>query len=106
MRLAEKKKVQNLTMAISPAIHSLISRTKKSMFGLPMPIDTIDMGVPLKRPVIVKNPRSDDRTNGFGFLSKKDAIPVALEGDPTVICNIRRRQKINYICILRNLRCD
>ena len=51
------------------------------------------MGVPLKRPVIVKNPRSDDRTNGFGFLSKKDAIPVALEGDPTVICNIPTRQK-------------
>jgi len=46
---------------------------------------TIDMGVPLKRPVMVKNPRSDDSTNGFGFMSKKDAIPFALDGDPTVI---------------------
>ena len=58
------------------------------------------MGVPLKRPVIVKNPRSDDRTNGFGILSRKDAIPVALEGDPTVICNIPRRQKTKYTYIL------
>jgi hypothetical protein len=74
-------------------MHSLISRTKKSMFGLPMPILTIDMGVPLKRPVIVKNPRSEDRTNGFGLVSKKEAMPFALEGDPTVICTILRRQK-------------
>ena len=65
-----------------------------------MPMLTIDIGVPLKRPVIVKNPRSDDRTNGFGFLSKKDATPVALEGDPTVICNILRRQKTKHIYIL------
>ena len=54
------------------------------MFGLPIPMLTIDMGVPLKRPVMVKNPRSDDSTNGFGFMSKKDAIPFALDGDPTV----------------------
>jgi hypothetical protein len=67
------------------------------MFGLPMPMLTIDMGVPLKRPVIVKNPRSDDRTNGFGFLSKKDAIPVALDGDPTVTCSTPKRQKTRHI---------
>ena len=71
-----------------------------------MPMLTIDIGVPLKRPVIVKNPRSDDRTNGFGFLSKKDAIPVALEGDPTVICDTSRRQKTNHIYILSGLLCD
>ena len=51
----------------------------------------MDIGVPSKRPVMVKNPRSDDRTNGIGFLSKKDAIAFALEGDPTVICNAPRR---------------
>lgn len=51
-----------------------------------MPILTIEMGVPLKRPVIVKNPRSEERTNGTGVVSKKEAIRFALEGDPTVIC--------------------
>jgi len=87
-------------------MHSLISRTKKSMFGLPMPMLTMDMGVPLKRPVIVKNPRSDDRMNGFGVSSKKDAMVFALEGDPTVICNTPGRQKTQHVYVFQVLRCD
>ena len=71
-----------------------------------MPMLTIDMGVPLKRPVIVKNPRSDNRTNGFGFLSKKEAIPFALEGDPTVICEAPGCQKTKHLYVLHFLRCD
>jgi hypothetical protein len=71
-----------------------------------MPILTIDIGVPLKRAVIVKNPRSDDKTKGVGFLSKKAAITFALEDDPTVICNIPKRQKRKHLYVFQFLQCD
>jgi len=71
-------------IAMSPLTDSLISRTKKSILGLPIPILTIEIGVPLYRPVMVKNPRSDESTKGAGFSSKNEAIVFALEGVPTV----------------------
>jgi hypothetical protein len=55
------------------------------MLGLPIPILTIEIGVPLYRPVIVKNARSDAKTNGFGRSSSNLAMVCALEGAPTVI---------------------
>lgn len=45
---------------------------------------TIETGVPLYRPVIVKNPRSEFSTKGFGWASRNEAIVCALDGDPTV----------------------
>lgn len=72
---------------MSPLKHSRTSRTKKSILGLPIPILTIDTGTPLYRPVIVKNPRSEDSLNGFGCSSRYVAIVRALDGDPTVTCS-------------------
>ena len=63
----------DLMISISPVTDSLVSLTKKSMFGLPMPILITDTGTPLYRPVMVRNPLSDDRTYGFGLSSKRDA---------------------------------
>jgi hypothetical protein len=37
-------------MTISPSRHSRASRTKKSIFGPPMPIAITETGTPLKRP--------------------------------------------------------
>ena len=54
------------------------------MFGLPIPMLTMDIGVPLYRPVIVRKPLSEERVNGLGIASKKVAIELAREGDPTV----------------------
>jgi hypothetical protein len=34
-------------IAISPVILSLVSLTKKSIFGEPMPIETMEMGTPV-----------------------------------------------------------
>ena len=55
------------------------------MFGLPIAnvlLCVYYASVPLKRPVMVKNVLI------LELLSKEDAITSALEGDPTVICNI------------------
>lgn len=49
-----------------------------------MPMLIIDTGTPLYRPVIVKNPLSEDRMNGLGDASSKAATELAREGDPTV----------------------
>lgn len=54
------------------------------MFGLPIPILIIDIGIPLYRPVIVKKPLSEDRVNSLGDASRKAATELAREGDPTV----------------------
>jgi hypothetical protein len=56
------------------------------MFGNPIPILTIDIGIPLHRPVMVKNPLSDERIKGFGLSSRKAASFSALEEEPTVSC--------------------
>lgn len=70
---------------MSPLRHSLTSLMKKSTFGLPIPTLTIDNGTPLNRPVIVVNPRSEDSLNGFGVVSRYDAMLSAREAEPTVI---------------------
>jgi hypothetical protein len=75
----------DLIISMSPLIHSLTSRTKKSMLGLPIPMLTIERGTPRNLPVMVRNPLSEDRTNGFGSASSFDAIVFAREGEPTVI---------------------
>ena len=69
---------------MSPWRHSLTSRIKKSTLGPPMPIHTIDTGVPRYRPVMVRNPRSECNENGLGNASKFAAICLARESEPTV----------------------
>ena len=76
----------NLTTTISPSRHSRVSRTKKSMFGLPIPTLIMDIGVPKYRPVMVKNPLSENSSNGRGLSSRNSARDRALDGDPTVTC--------------------
>lgn len=71
-------------MTMSPATHSLVSRTKKSILGVPIPMLIIVIGVPQYLPVIVRKPRSDRAVNGVGEASRKDAMVRAREGDPTV----------------------
>jgi hypothetical protein len=44
----------------------------------------MDIGMPLYRPVIVKNPLSEDKINGLGDASRNAATELALEGSPTV----------------------
>lgn len=58
---------------------------KKSTFGLPIPILTMEMGTPLYRPVMVLNPRSEYSLNRLGVSSKNDAMLSARELEPTVI---------------------
>lgn len=73
-----------LITAMSPLMHSRTSRIKKSIFGLPIPMLTIDTGAPLYRPVMVKNPRSEDNLNGCGESSSNFAMVSARDGEPTV----------------------
>ena len=74
-------------MEMSPLTHSRISRTKKSMFGPPIPMLTIDMGVRLYRPVMVRKPRSEESVKGGGDGSRRAAaIALARDGEPTVSC--------------------
>lgn len=80
------------------------SRTKKSIFGAPIPIATILTGTPLYLPVKVRNPRSEWSENSSGSVvvavppsaisaemddegsgSNSLAIPLARAGSPTVI---------------------
>jgi hypothetical protein len=42
-----RRKLTNLTIDISPVRHSRTSRTKKSMFGPPIPMLMIEIGTPL-----------------------------------------------------------
>lgn len=78
------KELLNLMMTISPLTDSLVSRTKKSMFGPPMPMLTMETGTPLYRPVMVKKPLSDASLNGSGLLSNRAARASARDGLPTV----------------------
>lgn len=71
-------------ITISPWTDSLISRTKKSMFGPPMPMLTIETGTLLYRPVMVRNPLSEASLKGFGLSSNKVASVSARDGEPTV----------------------
>lgn len=70
---------------MSPDKHSRTSRTKKSMFGAPIPMLTIETGTCLYLPVMVRKPRSDARTNGVGLASSNVCRVLALECEPTVI---------------------
>lgn len=70
---------------MSPDKHSRTSRTKKSMFGAPIPMLTIETGTRLYLPVMVRKPRSDARTNGAGLASNNVCRVLALECEPTVI---------------------
>jgi hypothetical protein len=45
---------------------------------------TIETGISLYRPVIVRKPRSDNMVNGSGAASRKDATLRARDGVPTV----------------------
>lgn len=49
---------------------------------------TIEMGTPEYRPVMVKNPLSENSSKGWGLLSRNSAIVLALEGVPTVIFKV------------------
>ena len=75
----------NLIITMSPDRHSRTSRTKKSIFGAPIPMLTIETGTSLYLPVMVKNPRSDARTKGAGLASNSDCKILALVCEPTVI---------------------
>src|SRR5258706_4308196 len=105
---------------ISPSRSSLLSRTKKSILGKPIPMLTMLTGTPLYVPVIVKNPRSECKAKSPGStifaslviglinvptfphkppfdpnapcLSRYFAIVCARAGSPTVtsITNIRQ----------------
>lgn len=86
--------VIHLTTSMSPLKLSLTSRTKKSVFGPPIPVLTTDIGTPLYRPVIVVKPLSDVSLNGTGLASRCLAIIKALEGEPTAIYNAKMSQ--NY----------
>ena len=98
---------------ISPSRSSLLSRTKKSILGNPIPMLTMLTGTPLYVPVIVKKPRSECKANSpesaifaslvigltivpifprtlpfnpnAPFLSRYFAIVRARAGSPTVI---------------------
>ena len=74
-----------LTTSMSPWRHSLTSRIKKSTLGPPIPMHTIDTGVPRYLPVMVKKPRSEWNENGLGNASKYVAMRSARESMPTVI---------------------
>jgi hypothetical protein len=52
-----------------------------------MPTATILMGTPSYKPVMVRKPRSDSRTNGGGWADSRIARLLAREGGPTVIYN-------------------
>lgn len=95
----------HLTTSISPVKDSRTSRTKKSVLGPPIPVLTIEIGIPLYLPVIVVNPRSEVSLKGVGVASRCFEINRALEGDPTAICRCHVSHKILFRCRL-SLRSD
>ena len=76
-----------LMITIFPIKLSLASRTKKSMLGYPIPMLTMLIGTSLYRPVIVRNPLSEDNLSTAPGESRRFDIASALDWDPTVICH-------------------
>jgi len=79
--------VPSLTIAIWPSTIALCSLTTKSRFGVPIIVDTIEIGVPLYLPVMVRKPRVDSNmksrpAEGVGG-ERKEARRRALCSLPT-----------------------
>ena len=85
----------NRTTSMSPVKHSRTSRTKKSVLGNPMPVLTIETGIPLYLPVMVTNPLSEVSLNGGGALSKCSSMIRALDGCPTATCDLSMRNPVD-----------
>ena len=66
-------------ITISPIKLSLASRTKKSMLGYPIPMLTMLIGTSLYRPVIVRNPLSEDNLSAVLGESRRFDIASALD---------------------------
>jgi hypothetical protein len=77
VRASSRPHVPRRMMAIGPSTTARVSRTTKSIMGVPMPVLTIDTGAPRTSPVKIVKPLDDVVSNTSPLATKGSSSPAA-----------------------------